>query len=189
MKNKLMLLIAATAMILTYSSCDKVEEISYITLGAQDNTTNDGFLAVGEEKTYTMAEAADDQTDIDIFCFFEGGDTGNNIALASPGTGITGIFTGEDAPETWTTKNTTYFIKTTLTEEQFTALQEDDEILISSFDEVNARKKAKDLQVGDVWSFRTNDGYYGLILITRVVQGATGKATFIMKTTLVEMGK
>jgi len=184
MKNKLMLLLAVAAMTMMSTSCDKIKELDivYLTLGAQGNTLKDGFLAVGEEKTYTMAEATDNQSVIDIFCFYEGGDSGNNIALASPGTGITGIFTGEDAPETWANQNTTYFILTSLTEEEFTALQEYDALIVSSFDELNARRKAKDLKAGDVWSFHTEDGYFGLLLVTNVVQGAQGKVTFTMKT-------
>lgn len=166
------------------TSCDKIEELGYVkvTLGAQDNTTDDGFYAVEENATYTMAEAADNQAVIDIFCFFEGGDTGNNIALASPGTGITGIFTGDDAPETWTTQNTTFFFLTALTEQDYSSVQEGDDLIVSSFDSENARRKAKDLQPGQVWSVLTDDGFYGLLYVTSVTQGAEGKATFLLKT-------
>lgn len=183
MKRKIMYLVAVSLTILTVVSCDKVKdpEVISVTLGAQGNTTVDGFYAVEENETYTMATAADNQGDIDIFCFYEA-ETGNNIALAAPGTGITGIFTGVDAPETWTSTNTTFFIVTTITEEQFEAVQEGDALIVSSFDSENARRKAKDIQTGQVWSFMTQDAVYGLLLVADVVQGAEGKATFVLKT-------
>lgn len=184
MKTRFLSLLVITMLFLTVTSCEKTEDLGYVivTLGAQANSTDDGYYAIEEDNTYTMAEAADNQTLADIFCFYEA-ETGNNIALASPGTGITGIFTGEDAPENWTTKNLTMFFLTTLTEEQFTAVQNDDVLIVSSYDSANARKKAKNLQVGQVWSILTSDNIYGLLLVTSVTQGTDGKVTFMLKTT------
>ena len=190
MKIRLLTLAFLATMTIMLPSCEKEEDPGYadVTLGAQANTSVDGFYAVEEDATYTMAEGADNQPLIDIFCFYEA-ETGNNIALASPGTGITGIFTGEDAPENWATKNTTFFLLTTLTEEQFMAVQNGDELIVSSFDPATARRKAKDLQVGNVWSVMTTDGIYGLLFVEEVTQGTNGKARFLLKTTKVLDGK
>ena len=163
------------------SGCEKEKEDPSVTLGAQANTVIPGFYSVSENKTYTMSQAADDPVVIDIFCFYEA-ETGNNIALASPGTGITGIFTGDDMPDNWTTKNTTYFFLTALTEAQFESVQNGDALIETSFDSENARRKAKDVQVGQVWAIKTQDGTYALLLATDVTQGADGSVKFLIIT-------
>ena len=77
------------------SGCEKEKEDPSVTLGAQANATVPGFYSVSLDKTYTMSQAADNTGVIDILCFYEA-ETGNNIALASPGSGITGMFKGDD---------------------------------------------------------------------------------------------
>ena len=127
-----------------------------------------------------MADAAQNQAAIDILCFYEA-ENGNNIAIASPGTGIDGIFTGENAPENWTTQNTTYYTKTALTTDQFDALAETDQLIVTSFDTANAFRKAKDLQLDDIYSFKTEAEAFGLLKVTDVVQGTDGSVTFEVK--------
>ncbi|NTV82927.1 MAG: hypothetical protein HGA23_01325 [Bacteroidales bacterium] len=85
------------------TSCDKDDEpeVKKATIGAQDNGSAGGFYSVSENKVYSMDEAAQNPGVIDILCFYEA-EGGNNIAIASPGTGIDGIFTGNSAPENWT---------------------------------------------------------------------------------------
>jgi len=181
MKKILNLLLVAAVLLLT-SSCEEKDEVKkkINTLGAQSNTTVGGYYSVAGNTVYTQANAFANQAAIDILCFYEL-ETGNNIALASPGTGITGIFTGDTAPENWTTKNITNFLNTTITAEQFDAIAETDQIIVSSFVEADARKKAKDMQPGMVVSFKTTDGTYGLLKVMEVVQGATGSVKFEVK--------
>ena len=164
------------------TSCDNDDEpeVKKATLGAQDNTVYGGFYSVSENKVYMMDAAAQNQAVIDILCFYEA-EGGNNIAIASPGTGISGIFSGSDAPENWTTQNTTYFTKTTLTVAQFDALEETDDLIVTSFDAENAFRKAKDLKVDDIYSFKTQAEAYGLLKVTAVVQGADGTVTYEVK--------
>ena len=85
-------------------------------------------------------------------------------------------------PDNWTVKNTTFFFQTTLTAAQFEAVQNGDALIETSFDSENARRKAKDVQVGQVWAFKTQDGTYGLLLATAVTQGADGTVTFRVRT-------
>lgn len=162
-------------------SCDKEDEpeVKNATIGAQANTTVGGFYSVSENKVYTMDAAAQNQSVIDLLCFYEEGS--NNIAIASPGTGITGIFTGENAPENWTTKNTTYFTKTSLTVAQFDAVEETDELIINSYDTANAFRKAKNLQIDEIYAFKTQAEAYGLFKVTDVVQGETGLVSYEVK--------
>lgn len=189
MKTKFCTLITIAWLLFAFSSCVEKDELkdSSITLGAQANTTVDGFYAVGENKTYTMAEASADQANVDIFCFYELTDAiFNYTCLASPGSSITGIFAGEDAPEAWTTKNVTMFYQTTLTAVQFDAVQDDDALLYSSFVAADARKKAKDVKVDQVWAFKTTDNIYGLIKIKEVTHGNDGSVSFEMKSMFYE---
>jgi len=182
MKTRFYTLLTVAVILFAFTACEDKDEDKTVTvtIGAQANTTIDGFYAVGENVTYNMADGCKDSLLVDVFCFYEA-ETGNNIALASPGSGITGIFTGNDAPETWLHQNTTKFYLTTLTVANFDAVQENDDLLISSYNDVDARRKAKDVQVDDIWSFKTEDGYYGLLKITAVTQGADGSVSFEIK--------
>jgi len=163
-------------------SCDKDDEpeTKIVKLGAQNNTTTGGFYSVAENKVYMMDDAAQNQDAIDVLCFYET-ENGNNIAIASPGTNITGIFTGPDAPENWTTANTSYFTKTTLTVEQFDALEETDQLIETSFDTTNAFRKAKDLKVDDIYAFQVEVGTYCILKVTEVVQDSIGSVEFEIK--------
>ncbi|MCU0459797.1 MAG: hypothetical protein MUE37_12010 [Bacteroidales bacterium] len=181
MKTRFALLMILPLFAVMVSGCEKEKEDPSVTLGAQANTTIPGFYSLAENKTYTMSQAANKPEVIDIFCFFEA-ETGNNIALASPGSGIRDIFTGDDMPDNWSTKNTTYFFQTMLTQVQFEAVQDGDALIETSFDSDNARKKAKDVQVGQVWAFKTQGGTYGLLLASAVTQGEDGSVTFLVKT-------
>lgn len=181
MKARFALLVLLPLVAVMISGCEKEKEDPSVTLGAQANTTVPGFYSVSLDKRYTMSQAADNADAVDIFCFYEA-ETGNNIALASPGSGITDIFTGDDMPDNWTVKNTTFFFQTTLTAAQFEAVQNGDALIETSFDSENARRKAKDVQVGQVWAFKTQDGTYGLLNATAVTQGTNGTVTFLIKT-------
>lgn len=181
MRTRFALLLILPLVAIMISGCEKEKEDPSVTLGAQANATIPGFYSVSLDKTYTMSQAADNEVAIDMFCFYEA-ETGNNIALASPGSGIRDIFTGDNIPDNWVTKNTTYFFQTTLTATQFEAVQDGDVLIETSFDIENARKKAKDVQVGQVWAFRTQNGTYGLILATAVTQGTDGTVTFKVRT-------
>jgi hypothetical protein len=163
-------------------SCEKDEEdqVKKATLGAQDNTMAGGFYSVSENKVYTMDQGFQKQAAIDILCFYELA-SGNNIALASPGSGITGIFTGASSVENWTTTNTTRFTKTDLTVAEFDALAETDMLIQNSYDTANNFRKAKDLQIDDIYAFKTQAEAYGLFKVTDVVQGADGSVTFEVK--------
>jgi hypothetical protein len=175
-------LIVLSSAVILYS-CDKNNDtptVKTVKIGAQDNTTTGGFYSVAGNKVYTMDAAYASQGAIDIFCFYEAAN-GNNIAIASPGSNITGIFTGASSVENWTTLNTTYFNKTTLTVTQFDALAETDQLIETSFDTANHYRKAKNLQVDDVWAFQVQAGDFGLFKVTEVVQDSIGSVTFEVK--------
>jgi hypothetical protein len=175
----LMMLITASFFVASCSE-DEEPEVKSATLGAQENTVAGGFYSVSENKVYTMDAASQNQAAIDILCFYEEAN-GNNIAVASPGTGISGIFTGDNAPENWTTQNTTYFNKTELTVSQFDALAETDELIVTAYDTAIDSRKSKDLKIDEVVAFKTEAGVNGLFKVTEVVQGTDGSVGFEVK--------
>lgn len=169
------------------ASCEKENEEptkNIAKLGAQSNITFGGFLSVDEKKVYAQDLASQNQEKIDILCFYEEAG-GNNIALAAPGTGISGIFTGETAPNNWTTKNQTYFTlpATELTAEQFDQLKDGDAVIEGYFNATitSGNRKAKNMAVNDIWAFKTVANKFGVLKVVSVEQGATGYVEFEYK--------
>jgi hypothetical protein len=148
----------------------ELDSYAGITLGAQNNAAVESFISYSNNAAtkYFQAAAFDHQADIDMFCFYENTTAHQNyMTLAAPGSGITGIFTGGTAPDSYTTKNVTYFVKTTLTAAEFDAVT-NDAVVLNSFDPNNKFKKAKALAAGEVYAFKLQSGKYGLFKVTNV---------------------
>jgi len=168
---------------LTISRNGEITTYNTINLGAQANATVPSFLSLSDGVTYMQGEAFNNQEKIDMFCFYEDStfSTHNNFTtLAAPGSNITGIFTGGTAPDNYDVKNVTYFVKSTLTAQQFDAIT-NDEAIIESFVPANQGKKAKNLAQGNVWAFKTQSGKYGLLKVTAVTHGIAGSMTMDVK--------
>ena len=161
----------------------QINSYGAVTIGAQSNTTGKGFLSFSNsaETQYTQAEAFNHQADIDMFCFYENsGGHVNLMTLASPGSNISGIFTGDASPSNYTTKNVTFFVKTALTAAQFDAVQ-NDAVILASYDPTNQFKKAKLLAVGEVYAFKLQSGKKGLYKVTAVDGTETGTLKIAVK--------
>jgi hypothetical protein len=156
----------------------EINTYTSVIIGAQTNATIGGFYGTSNNTIYTMDDAFNNQSLIDILCFYE--DNSNKTALASPGANITGIFTGAHAPENWAIKNTTLYVKTSLTAADFDAVTNDDAI-IPTYVAANAFRKAKNLVIGDVYCFLTQRGNMGLLKVTAVTPNADGSAEFAVK--------
>lgn len=181
MKKIIYLLVFAFIASTAFVACDDDASSSpfkTVILGAQDNNVIGGFYSINNEKVYTMEQAASNQETIDLLCFYENNDSHqNNTTLSSPGANITGIFSGDNSPENWETTDTTYFYHlepTVFTTAQFDALTENDVVIQTLFSADDAKRKAKDLQVDDIYAFKTQDNYYGLFKVVSVVTGETG---------------
>lgn len=93
------LLLLALLAIFTLGSCDDDDDNdsrgTFVTLGAQSNTSTGAFYSILEGKVYTQDEAFQSQESIDLLCFYENTDEHQNFTtLSSPGANIVGIFTG-----------------------------------------------------------------------------------------------
>ncbi len=155
-----------------------------ITLGAQNNSLDKGFISYSNNTstTFTLDEAFNHQPEIDMFCFYENDPPShvNLMTLAAPGSNITGIFTGPSSTENYTTKNVTYFVKTTLTAAQFDAVT-NDAVILSTFDTNNKFKKAKTLTAGDIYCFKLQSGKYGLLKVIAANGAEDGTVNFAVK--------
>lgn len=188
MNTKFFSVVALSLMLFAgFTGCKKDDsepEKNMAKIGAQTNATYGGFLSISEKKVYTQADAAVNQAAIDILCFYEEA-SDNFIALAAPGSNISGIFTGETAPEFWTTLNQTYFTlpATDITVAQFDLLVDGDAVIEGYFnaEQTSGNRKAKNMQVDDIWAFKTAAGTFGVLKVTAVEQGATGYVEFEYK--------
>jgi len=180
--------VVITALAVTFAGCkkddDPVPQKNIVKLGAQSNATIGAFYSVETNMVYNQDLAFENQAKIDLLCFYEEAG-GNNISLAGPGSNIREIFTGETAPENWTTKNETHFTATTseITIAQFDQIRDGNEIIRSYFNETQTTgiKKAKDLKVNDIRAFMTVDSTFVIYKVISVAQGADGYVEFEYK--------
>jgi hypothetical protein len=157
-------------------SFGEIASVNSIKFGAQNNATEKSFLSLtgGVSTMYFQADAFNHQADINMFCFYENTASHvNMMTLAAPGSNITGIFTGATAPDFYTTKNVTFFVKTTLTAAQFDGVK-NDAVILQAYGSAKAYKKANLLAVGDVFAFKLHTGKYGLYKVTAVEGTETG---------------
>ncbi|HAM98131.1 MAG TPA: hypothetical protein DCQ26_05935 [Marinilabiliales bacterium] len=191
MKTIIKVLFFCLPALLLVSSCEKEDNSPdklIVTMGAQANTTIGAFYSIGQNKVFTQDLAAANQDTINLLCFYEH-DTVNNyindICLASPGSGIRGVFTGETSTENWAVKQLTTFTApaTEITVAQFDALEQNDAVIPSYYNstQTSGIKKAKLLKAGDIYAIKTHDNIYGLFKVITVVEGADGYVEFELK--------
>ncbi|MCD4730709.1 MAG: hypothetical protein K8R74_08930 [Bacteroidales bacterium] len=144
--------------------------ISNIQLGAQNNIQNGGFFALSNQTIYSTIAAKEHQEIIDMIFYF-GED---HATLASPGANIENTIYPEDlSPLNWGIRNTTRYIKTALTEMDFDNAV-NDSIMIANYIDAEGKRKAKELETGDIYSFKTQDAKYGMFLVTEIFGSESG---------------
>ena len=149
-----------------------------VVLGAQNNSTSGSFYSTEEDDVYMQGAAFTNQELIDIIYYYDATDLNT---LASPGANIgDDVFTGTSGLANWTTLNETFYYKTSISVAQFDAVTNDSLISIS-YNNEESKRKAKNLAVGDVYSFKTAAGKLGLIKIIAVNGEATGDLEFAIK--------
>lgn len=156
-----------TSLIKTYSS---------ITIGAQDNPNVGSFLSLSNGAVYTLAQTASNKSAIDIFCFYE---EGNDMALSSPGGGISGIYVQDTVEIFDSTWNFTGFSQTSMSVARFDAIATPDSI-VAQFTGT-ARRKASRLVTDNIYAFKTQDSKYGLFKVISTTGEEAGSITFAVK--------
>jgi hypothetical protein len=134
------------------------------------------FYASSTEEVFTVSQAAANQAKVDLV-FFKGVTNGNTIA-APDDTDANGIT--DFNLNTWTTKNQTRFIKTTMTAAEFDAIG-----TVYNFPEfvaANGLTKANQLANGNVIYFRTQAGKRGYAKVVDLyTKGDKAKFDFIIE--------
>lgn len=163
----------------TNSSYQTLITYSPVTMGAQDNAQSGGGFDTDTGNLYFHYEAADDtaiQACIDLLYFYS---TEDKNTLASPGANIDdGIFPLN--PADWTIINTSRYIKTSLTPDDFIGTV-NDSIILANYEEGEAKRKAKNLKVNDIYTFRTQKGKLGMFMVNEVNGMADGSVNIDIK--------
>jgi hypothetical protein len=147
-------------------------------LGAQDNGQKGGCFSLADGSIFLLEDASLVPEKIDLLYYYYGED--ENV-IASPGANIEdGVYPDELAPAGWEIRNTTRFIKTGIAPEEFDLIQ-NDSLLIASYQEGEGKRKAKNLLVNDIYSFKTQDQRFGLFKVREVVGEQSGQITFDIK--------
>jgi hypothetical protein len=161
----------------TGSSYKPVTSIQNLLLGAQNNAQFGSFFAFLPQEVYTTVEAKQNQEIIDVVYYF-GVDA---HTIASPGANIEDdVFTASLNPKYWDIRNTTRYIKTSLTVQEFENIQ-NDSIFIAAYVEAEGKRKAKNLQAGDVFVFRNENQMLGMFLVNAIDGSEEGNVELDIK--------
>jgi len=154
-----------------------IQQLTNIVMGAQENEQYGGFYSLAGQEVYPIHSAIEKQELIDLV-FYYGED---ELTMASPGANIEeGIFPEQLSPVNWDHRNTTRFIKTSLTGEDFN-LVTNDSIMISLYIETEGKRKAKNLAGSDVYVFRTQQNRLGLFRVNTASGTTEGTAEIDVK--------
>ena len=161
------------------SNYDSVLYFPAIQLGAQQNTGIGSFLDINHNHVYFQDDAYHVQDSIEFLYYYDPAGDANTISSPNANIDAT-IYTGATSLTNWTIKHEVRFYKTTLSTSDFDAVLTDS-LLIASYDALNAKRKAKNLTSGDVYSFKTAHGKFGLFKVLTVTGAETGSVDFAVK--------
>ncbi|MCD6332361.1 MAG: hypothetical protein J7L89_03725 [Bacteroidales bacterium] len=160
------------------SGFGQIKYYESLTLGAQANTGRAGFFSVSSGTLYNLLSAFQNQSEVDLLCYY---DENDKMVLSSPGANLDqSVFQGLQNVVLWPTRNTTYFIKTTMTTTDFDQVVHDGPIR-EAYTNNDPKRKAKKLAVDDIYAFKLNNGKLGLLKVTAVTNGIDGEVTFSLK--------
>lgn len=152
-----------------------------LSLGAQENAQDGGCYDIAEQKIYNHQLAAQDtsiQSGIDLIYYYR--DIEDFHTIASSGANIDdGIFPVN--PTTWDIRNTSRFLPASITAEDFN-LATNDSIILANYNEGEAKRKAKNLSPGDIYTFRTQEGRLGMFMVENRNGTAEGNIVIKIKT-------
>lgn len=159
-----------------------IQYVPSVILGAQNNSSIGGFYSFLNNEIFTLSEAYQVQSSINLICFYDFID-GDDNTISSPGANIdASVFTGEYSISNWTTKNTTRFIfKEEITVAEFDACSNDSLIVYNNFEFITGKRKAKNLAIGDIYAFSTEDGKNGLFKVINVLGTDEGNIEISIK--------
>jgi len=154
--------------------------IPSIILGAQNNTSIGSFLDIKNKLVYNLDQAYAIQDSIEILYFYDAIQTDANT-IASPNANIdASVFPGTSGLTNWTVKNETRYLQTSLSASDFESFY-NDSILIATYNETLAKRKAKNLVAGDIYVFRTAKNKLGMFKVLNVTGTDAGTVEIKVK--------
>jgi hypothetical protein len=159
------------------SSFGNIISYDHLTIGAQNNSTTGSFFSLGQNAVYDLEQAYSNQGLIDIIYYY----ATYLATLSSPAENdVKDIFMGTHGISNWATMNETRYDTTMVTPAQFDACS-NDSLLVVSYDAINAKRKAKFLEEGQVLSFIATTGKLGLIKVISVNGTDAGEVQLSIK--------
>jgi hypothetical protein len=157
-----------------------IDYYNSIVMGAQNNTSRDGFISFQTfpATTYTLEGGFANPAKIDLLYY---SDLLTLATLASPGSGIPEtLYFGPRNVILWSTLNTSKFLKSALSVQNFNEISNDAPI-VNSWVETEAVLKATDLKANDVWIVKLQSGKKAAILVKSIVPGDKGEIEYAIK--------
>jgi hypothetical protein len=163
----------------TIAGFDSIIYYPSVFMGAQQSTDYGSFYDLRNNIIYFQDEAFTVQDSIEMLYYYDPAGDANTIA--SPNANVdTSIYIGATGLQHWTYKNETRYFETSMTTMQFDAVV-NDSLIIASYDQLNAKRKAKNLVPGEVYSFKTAHGKFGLFKTINVIGAETGSIEISIK--------
>lgn len=150
-----------------------------VILGAQYCSTNGSFMSLKSGNVWFQADAFTIQDSIEMLYYYDSTGDANTISSSNANIG-TFIYPGNTSPIYWTVKNETRFYKTAYTAADFNNII-NDSLLLATYNEISAKRKAKNLVAGDVYSFKTVHTKYGMFKVEQVNGSEGGTVQFSIK--------
>jgi hypothetical protein len=162
------------------STFGPVITIPSIILGAQNNSSIGSFLDIKNDVVYSLQQAYSVQDSIEILYYYDAL-TGNANTLASPNATIdASVFPGTYGLANWTVKNEVRYLQTTFTDADFVKFN-NDSLLIATYNDPLAKRKAKNLVAGNIYVFKTADGKLGMFEVLNVTGTDAGTVEIKVK--------
>jgi hypothetical protein len=158
----------------TVSLWGAIQTYDPVILGGQLNPVRGGFFSLVNGQTFTYNQASADPGLTDIIYYFGS----YEATLSSP--------MESEAPNffpdllNWSVRNETRYDTTLLSPAVFYQAH-NDSLLLTSYEPVNGKRKAKFLVPGMVIAFRNQAGKAGLLLINKVTPGSDGEVECSIK--------
>lgn len=154
----------------TGSGGGELKRYNNVTLDAQNVAGGKGFLSFANGITYTKQDASAITQNINLVYFYDSS-SGDANTIASPGANLTGLIDLSG----WSVLNTTRYIKMiSMSQTQFEAIT--DPVYVVNAYNATGNRKAKNLAVGDTYSFKDEStSKYGIFRVNEVVGQVAGK--------------
>ncbi len=152
-----------------------INSYTAVLIGANANPTEGSFYASATNTVYSVADAASNAAAIDLVYFY--GAT-NLATIASPDdSDVPAVFPSVSG---WSTRNATRFATSSISVDDFNAI-DTDEVLLQEAANIGTATKANDLAVNDIIVFETAGGKVGMAMVSALTEGNTGSITLEIK--------